>query len=362
MRPAAGVRRRSFVFVALAAALALGSSCAEEPVALNPAGVRVAAQRAIGRCRGPEPDRARRISSLLAEAERASAEDAAAPFWRRDPQPAAAAWERVAIAAHEATIAVRRREDEARERWRDLTPLVAEEVARANESLERGGGLGIREGAASTRAAYHWELAQRLEREGQLERAVAAAEEALDLASVVDKSWENVEARFRDPGLLKQWRAWVRSAIAESKRDGEPVIIVDKLRGALHIYDDGKRVASYSAELGANGLKPKRYAGDKATPEGRYRVVEARGPGATQFHKALLLDYPNKEDVTRFRAGQRRGSIPRRAGIGGLIEIHGHGGDGKDWTDGCVALANADMDKVFARSRVGTPVTIVGTH
>ncbi len=362
MRPAAGVRRRSFVFLALAAALGLASSCADEPVGLNAASVRAAAQRAIGSCRQAAPDQARRVASLLAEAERVATEDAAAPFWRRDPQRTAVAWERVAVAAQQAAVALRRRDDELRQRWQDLAPLVADEVARANESLVRGAGLGIREGAVSTRAGYHWELAQRLEREGRLEAAVAAAEEALDLATVVDKSWENVEARFRDPGLLKQWRAWVRTTIAESKRRGQPVIIVDKLRGALHIYDDGKRVASFGAELGANGLKPKRYAGDKATPEGRYRVVEARDRGATQFHKALLLDYPNREDLARFRAGQRRGSIPRRVGVGGLIEIHGYGGDGKDWTDGCVALENRDMDKVFARSAVGTPVTIVGTY
>ena len=341
----------------------MATTCSDEPAAtLNSAGVRAAAQRTIGRCHEAAPEEARRIGGLLAEAERVSAEDAAAPFWRRDPHATSAAWERVAVAAHQAASGLRRREVDARQRWQDLVPVVTEEVAHANESLERGGGLGIREGAASTRAAYHWELAQRLEREGHIEQAVAAAEEALDLASVVDKSWENVEARFRDPRLLKQWRAWVSSTIAESKQAGEPVIIVDKLRGALHVYDDGKRVATYSAELGANGLKPKRFAGDKATPEGRYRVVEARGRGATQFYKALLLDYPNKEDVARFRAAQRRGSIPRRAGIGGLIEIHGDGGDGKDWTDGCVALRNRDMDKVFARSPVGTRVTIVGTY
>jgi L,D-peptidoglycan transpeptidase YkuD (ErfK/YbiS/YcfS/YnhG family) len=53
--------------------------------------------------------------------------------------------------------------------------------------------------------------------------------------------------------------------------------------------------------------------------------------------------------------------VPLRAGVGSLIEIHGDGGQGRDWTDGCVALSNSDMDRVFARARVGTPVTIVGT-
>jgi L,D-peptidoglycan transpeptidase YkuD (ErfK/YbiS/YcfS/YnhG family) len=57
----------------------------------------------------------------------------------------------------------------------------------------------------------------------------------------------------------------------------------------------------------------------------------------------------------------KSGTVPRRAGIGSLIEIHGDGGQGRDWTDGCVALDNRDMDRVFARASVGTTVTIVGT-
>ena len=75
-----------------------------------------------------------------------------------------------------------------------------------------------------------------------------------------------------------------------------------------------------------------------------------------------MLDYPNAEDRARYELGRRTGQVPLRAGIGSLIEIHGEGGQGRDWTNGCVALSNRDMDKVFARARVGTPVTIVGTH
>ena len=96
-------------------------------------------------------------------------------------------------------------------------------------------------------------------------------------------------------------------------------------------------------------------------PEGIYKVTELRNVGRTRFYKALMLDYPNPDDRTRFEHGRRTGQVPRRTGIGSLIEIHGDGGQGRDWTDGCVALANADMDAVFSRASVGTPVTIVGT-
>ena len=90
-------------------------------------------------------------------------------------------------------------------------------------------------------------------------------------------------------------------------------------------------------------------------------MLAKRAP-QTKFNKALLINYPNDEDRMRFALGRRRGTISRGAGIGNLIEIHGDGGEGRDWTDGCVALTNEDMDRLFAHVRVGTPVTIVGTY
>ena len=56
----------------------------------------------------------------------------------------------------------------------------------------------------------------------------------------------------------------------------------------------------------------------------------------------------------------RAGYLPRGMPLGGLIEIHGEGGRGKDWTNGCVALVNEEMDDLFSKVDVGTPVTIVG--
>jgi hypothetical protein len=73
-----------------------------------------------------------------------------------------------------------------------------------------------------------------------------------------------------------------------------------------------------------------------------------------------MLDYPNERDKERFRKAVQRGEIARGASIGGLIEIHGEGGRGGDWTDGCVALTNNEMDDLFDRVSVGTLVTIVG--
>ena len=112
-------------------------------------------------------------------------------------------------------------------------------------------------------------------------------------------------------------------------------------------------------DLGFNWIADKSRAGDGATPEGRYRIVSRTT--ASAYYRALLLDYPNADDRAEFARARRSGDVPRSAGIGGLIEIHGEGGRGRDWTKGCVALANPDMADLFARVSVGTPVTIVGS-
>ena len=79
------------------------------------------------------------------------------------------------------------------------------------------------------------------------------------------------------------------------------------------------------------------------------------------YHRALLIDYPNANDRRDHAEAVRRGLVPGRRGSGGLIEIHGDGGRGQDWTNGCVALSDADIDRLFPEVEVGTPVTLVPT-
>ena len=101
---------------------------------------------------------------------------------------------------------------------------------------------------------------------------------------------------------------------------------------------------------------------DGATPEGRYRVTRMMDNGSSQYHGALLLNYPTEEDLHGLAALKRSGAVPEHTRSGGSIEIHGGGGVGKDWTDGCVAVTDAEMDELFRHVGVGTPVTIVGSH
>jgi hypothetical protein len=166
--------------------------------------------------------------------------------------------------------------------------------------------------------------------------------------------------RYVDTGEVARWQRWIDETVRWSKKTGEPAIVVSKDDHRLTLYVQGRAVETYPADIGLNNLSGKVRSGDQATPEGRYKVTSKRGVGQTAFYKALMLDYPNQEDRRRFEELRRKGQIPRGAGPGSLIEIHGEGGRAKDWTRGCVAVSNDHMDKLFKRVRVGTPVTIVG--
>jgi len=201
---------------------------------------------------------------------------------------------------------------------------------------------------------------------GQYERAEeAAARGREEVATAVGEINEFIDGYRADP-RRRVWGRWITETVKASRAGGEAVIIVDKLRRQLLVVRGGEgggdyeEIATYMVDLGLGGMESKTRAGDAFTPEGRYKITEVRGPGQTRYYRALMLDYPNPDDKARFRALQKAGRVPRNGRIGSNIEIHGEGGRDQDWTQGCVALSNADMDAIVGLVEVGTPVTIVG--
>lgn len=190
--------------------------------------------------------------------------------------------------------------------------------------------------------------------------ALPLADEAQRDADTTSRGAVMLAARFVDENEVQRWRRWVDETIAWSRETRSPAVIVYKEKNLLTLYDNGRPVRNYAADMGQNRLQAKIRAGDKATPEGRYRITVKKDVGRSRYHQALLLDYPNDEDRRRLEQARRKGLVSHRAGPGNLIEIHGEGGRGEDWTNGCVALSNREMNDLFKRVGVGTPVTIVG--
>ncbi|HEX4823543.1 MAG TPA: L,D-transpeptidase [Candidatus Polarisedimenticolaceae bacterium] len=193
---------------------------------------------------------------------------------------------------------------------------------------------------------------------GDYVQAASKAGEAGAQSRVVSQNAVQAAARYADPSLVGRWRRMIDETVGWSRSTGNPALVVLKENHRVDLYDNGRVVRSYQADIGYRSINDKQRSGDAATPEGRYKVTAKKS--ASHFYRALAINYPNDDDRAEFDRLKRAGVIPRGASPGGLIEIHGEGGRNKDWTNGCVALSNKDIDDLFPRVGVGTPVTIVG--
>lgn len=196
---------------------------------------------------------------------------------------------------------------------------------------------------------------------GRFDQALADANESCRLSFQAHQLSKQVLARYDDPSHIRSWKAWIKQAVEASAQSGGVSFVVIKERHVLDVYRAGKLIRSVSVDLGANSINQKVHAGDRTTPEGLYHVTRKKGHGASRYGLALLLDFPNAEDRRRFALAKQKGQLTRRTGIGGLIEIHGEGGRGYDWTDGCVAPSDSDMAVLYNWASPGTPVAIVGS-
>jgi murein L,D-transpeptidase YafK len=142
---------------------------------------------------------------------------------------------------------------------------------------------------------------------------------------------------------------------SEAKRTDR--IVVMKSKRIMTLESDGQVVKTYKVALGSQPIGAKDRQGDHKTPEGEY-VVDAKNANS-QFFMALHLSYPNATDRVRAR---KLGVSP-----GGDVEIHGlgkkYGWIGarhrlSDWTDGCIAVTNEEIEEIFGMVAVGTRVEI----
>ena len=301
------------------------------------------------------PEASRAFRADLARAEAKLAAECQRPFFLRDLGPVRGELAELVRRADALLTAVRANQEE---RSRTLARR-AEALQAELDRLERLSAL-LNERRLSRRSLTQASLlvaeAQQHLGRARYIQAEAALRKAEVLRQLAQESLGPLLGRFASADNLARWHAWVQETIRESARTGGYAIVVSKVDRRLLVYRRGALVADYEAAIGLNGFSLKRFAGDRATPEGRYRILKKKH--ASRYYRALLIDYPNAEDRQRFLEEKRRGMIAPTAGIGGLIEIHGGGVAGM--TDGCVALENLSMGDLFSLVGEGTPVTIVG--
>ncbi len=134
---------------------------------------------------------------------------------------------------------------------------------------------------------------------------------------------------------------------------------VSKKDRRMYAYSDGKLVKTYRVSLGWSPKGPKRVKGDGKTPEGTY-FINGKNPHSVAY-KNLGISYPNSEDIENAR---QLGKSP-----GGDVKIHGLMNRWKffgrlkmfrDWTAGCIAVDNSDMEELYNHVKIGAKIKIVG--
>lgn len=135
--------------------------------------------------------------------------------------------------------------------------------------------------------------------------------------------------------------------------DGPPVtgIVVNKAARRMFLLNGNSALRAFDIKLGGNPSGPKRVEGDGRTPEGVY-MIDRRNP-KSQYHLSVGISYPNPFDVAY---AQSLGMSP-----GGDIFIHGTPREkrrGGDWTAGCIAVTNSEIEDIYAMVGEGTPIFI----
>jgi len=138
---------------------------------------------------------------------------------------------------------------------------------------------------------------------------------------------------------------------------GIDLVKVDKSENLMYLLEGNKVVKAYHVAFGANPKGHKQQEGDEKTPEGKYTLDYKKEDSS--FYRAMHISYPNAQDKAN---AKRQGVSP-----GGFIMVHGQPNwlgwlslitQKYNWTNGCIALTNPEMDEFLDLVKVGTPIQI----
>jgi len=152
-------------------------------------------------------------------------------------------------------------------------------------------------------------------------------------------------------GVSKNKQAMLNNIVVDK-------VFVDKSARTLQLLSDNKMIKTYHIALGGNPVGHKQQQGDQRTPVGSYTLDYKNEKSG--YYRSIHISYPNTTDKARAKS--------RGVSAGGDIMIHGQkNGFGaldllnqqRDWTEGCIAVTNDEMDEIMAAVKVGTPIEIV---
>jgi tetratricopeptide (TPR) repeat protein len=166
-----------------------------------------------------------------------------------------------------------------------------------------------------------------------------------------------INAQENEIVALQQKIGTLEQKVFELRREPIEKVLIEKKKRRLTLVSEGKTIKTYKIALGGDPVGPKERKGDNKTPEGSYTIVSRNRH--SDYHLSLLISYPNEKDVRR---AKELGVSP-----GGDIMIHGIKNGLSwvgtfhtkiDWTEGCIAVTNKEMEEIARLVPDGTPVEI----
>jgi tetratricopeptide (TPR) repeat protein len=191
----------------------------------------------------------------------------------------------------------------------------------------------------------------------QIQNAILKDETIARQQAALDTSRQALQDKADEIGELQETIATLEDRLFALRAESVDKVLIEKQTRRLTLLAKGQVVKTYTIALGGNPVGPKERQGDCKTPEGSY-IIDSRN-GNSGYHLALHISYPNAEDKRRAR---ELGVSP-----GGDIMIHGlkngfaqvgASHTANDWTEGCIAVTNQEMEEIYRFVPVGTVVEI----
>lgn len=135
-------------------------------------------------------------------------------------------------------------------------------------------------------------------------------------------------------------------------------IKVEKSKRKLYAFQNGKLLKTYQISLGGQPVGHKQFEGDKKTPQGIY-IINAKNANSG-YHKNLGVSYPNTNDLYfAKKAGRSAGGDVKLHGLRNGLGFLGKFQRLHDWTAGCIALTNHEIDELYGATAIGTKIEIL---
>ncbi len=173
----------------------------------------------------------------------------------------------------------------------------------------------------------------------------------------IDDYRREINARENEITILKKKIGTLEQKVFELRTEPVDKVLIEKKNRRLTLISKGEAIKTYKIALGGNPVGPKERQGDNKTPEGNY-TIESRNRHSV-YHLSLRLSYPNEKDKKRAKdLGVSPGGDIMIHGIKNSLSWVGEFHTEIDWTQGCIAVTNKEMEEIARLVPNGTPVEI----